>query len=88
MASVLEVNLFAVGDLALVHAKGKAALRIRADPGLEQHRSAFLPVIRERNQRSAVALQALREIHRRLLPYAPPERGTHPNGAGRYRKDK
>jgi hypothetical protein len=48
-----------------------------------------LPVIRERDQRSAVALQALREIHRRLLRTPQPtNRATHPNGALGYRKDK
>jgi len=64
---VLEVDFLAVGDFALVDPEREPAIGVRTHPRLEEYRSAFLTVVRQRNERSAVALQALREIHLRLL---------------------
>src|SRR5262245_17326703 len=64
---MLEVDLLAVGDFALVDAQREPAFRVGTNPRLEEDRSAFLAVIGQRNERSAVALQALRKVHRRLL---------------------
>jgi hypothetical protein len=43
--SVLGLDSPAVCHFALVHAQTETAIGIRTDPRLEQHRSAFLPVV-------------------------------------------
>src|SRR5258708_35582628 len=71
---VLGFNSPAVGNLALVNAQAEAAIRIRANPSLEQHRSAFLPIIRQGNQRARITLLALRPLHHPRLLSADPNR--------------
>ena len=70
--SVLGLDTPAVSYLALVDAQAETAVRIRANPSLEQDRRAFLPVIGQGNQRARVTLLALRPLHHpRLLASDP-----------------
>jgi hypothetical protein len=64
----------AVRNFALVHAKAETAIRIRTNPSLEQHRSAFLSIVRQGNQRARVTLLALRPLHHPRLLSADPNR--------------
>jgi hypothetical protein len=64
----------AVRNFALVHPQAETAIRIRANPGLEQHRSAFLSIIGQGNQRARVTLLALRPLHHPRLLSADPNR--------------
>src|SRR5271166_5486251 len=75
--SVLGFNTLAVGHLALVHPQAETAFRIGADPSLENHRSAFLPVIRKWYQCPIVALLALRQLHRPRPPSRRPPGPAH-----------
>src|SRR5579862_2676125 len=52
-----------VGHFAFVDAEAEAAFGIGAHPSLEQHGSAFLTIIRKRDQVSVIALLALRPVH-------------------------
>jgi hypothetical protein len=57
----------AVGHFTLIDPQTETTFGVGADPSLEQHGSAFLPVIRKRNQVPVVALLALRPVHQPLL---------------------
>jgi hypothetical protein len=71
---VLGLDSPAVCHFAFVHAQTETAIRIRTYPRLEQHRSAFLPVVRQGNQRASVTLLALRPLHHPRLLAADPNR--------------
>src|ERR1700687_956204 len=65
---MLRFDSFAVRDFALIDAQAEAAIRIGTGPRLKNHRSALLPIIRERYKRAIVAFLALRQLHHpRLL---------------------
>jgi hypothetical protein len=53
----------AVGHFTLVYAQAETTFGVGADPSLEQHGSAFLSIIRKRDQVPVVALLALRPVH-------------------------
>jgi hypothetical protein len=64
--SVLGLNLFPVCDLSFVNPQRESTVRVRAYPGLEENRSPFLPIIRERDQYARLTFLAFwetRKIH-------------------------
>jgi hypothetical protein len=71
---VFRLDSPAVGNFTLVYAQAETAIGIRANPCLEQHRSAFLSVVRQGNQRARVTLLALRPLHHPRLLSADPNR--------------
>src|SRR5580704_1093010 len=71
---VFRLDSPTVGNFALVYAQAETAIRVRANPCLEQHRSAFLSVVGQGNQRARVTLLALRPLHHPRLLTADPNR--------------
>jgi hypothetical protein len=69
---VLGLDSSPVGHFALVHAQAEAAIRIGADPRLEENRSALLSVIRQGNKCASVTFLALRPLHHPRLLAADP----------------
>src|SRR3954463_4007277 len=74
--SALALDPFAVGHFTLVDADREPALRVGADPDLEDHRAACLPVIRQRDHRPIPTLLALRKMHRRRGPHPRPTKSS------------
>jgi hypothetical protein len=48
--SVLRFDSFSVSDLSLIDSERKSTIRIGAGPSLKNYGSAFLAIIRQRNQ--------------------------------------
>src|ERR1700719_555365 len=71
---VFRLDSPAVRNFALVYAQAETTIGIRANPCLEQHRSAFLSIVRQGNQRARVTLLALRPLHHPRLLSADPNR--------------
>src|SRR5579863_619184 len=70
-ASVLGFDPLAVGHFALVDSQAEAALGVRANPRLENDRSAFLAIVRKWNKSAIVTLLALRQLHHTTPPVRP-----------------
>src|SRR6185437_3505474 len=60
---MFRLDSLAVRNFALIYAQAEAAIGIGTGPRFKNHRSALLPVIRERNQCAIIALLALRQLH-------------------------
>src|ERR1051326_6814797 len=87
--SVLVLDFLPVADFTLVDAEREAALGVRTDPGLEEHRRTLLAVVRKRYQSPVVAFLTLRKVHlpppfsgRRALP--PNTKGKCSGGGGGF----
>jgi hypothetical protein len=73
---VLCFDSSSVRHFAFVHPQAEAAIRIGADPRLEENRSAFLSVIRQGNKCAIVTFLALRPLHHPRLLAADPIRSA------------
>ena len=73
---VLCFDSSSVRHFPLVHSQAEAAIRIGADPRLEENRSALLSVIRQGNKCASVTFLALRPLHHPRLLAADPIRST------------
>ena len=71
---VLCFDSSSVRHFPLVHSQAEAAIRIGADPRLEENRSALLSVIRQGNKCASVTFLALRPLHHPRLLAADPNR--------------
>jgi hypothetical protein len=71
---VLRFDSSSVRHFTFVHAQAEAAIRIGADPRLEENRSALLSVIRQGNKCASVTFLALRPLHHPRLLAADPNR--------------
>src|SRR6202158_5617093 len=68
---VLGLDPLAVCHFTFVDSQTEAALGVGADPRLENHRSAFLAIVRKWNQSAIVTLLALRQLHNTPPPVRP-----------------
>src|SRR5713226_8111196 len=68
---VLGFDPLAVGHFTFVDSQAEAALGIGANPRLENHRSAFLAIVRKWDQSAIVTLLALRQLHHTTPPMRP-----------------
>ena len=73
---VLCFDSSSVRHFPLVHSQAEAAIRIGADPRLEENRSTLLSVIRQGNKCASVTFLALRPLHHPRLLAADPIRST------------
>src|SRR5216684_1283243 len=70
-ALVLALDPLAVGHFTFVDSEAETALGIGANPCLENHRSAFLAIVRKWDQSAIVTLLALRQLHHTTPPVRP-----------------
>src|SRR5439155_19387802 len=70
-ALMLGFDPLAVGHFTFVDSQAETALRIGANPRLENHRSAFLAIVRKWDQSAIVTLLALRQLHHTTPPVRP-----------------